>query len=373
MILKYLMIYVILIFFLAGCAGGPEILPQEKIVYDVTVEALEKADAEIKLAEEEGADESMPKEYNKARGLFATAEAKLNEKKFSDAKELAEKARNEAKLARELPSEARSSINNAASIISSTGNSELAKIFPDLIRGAQKDLSEATKCLGKKDFVMAKVYARKVINELGLKKEKFELASNAVKEAENNINAAKLAEADKFLSDEFRNAEDYLKKAKAGLESKDFDSAKNNAESASKISKNALTKVPDTIRNLETTVRNNISDAKNTLEKAKQAGAEQHALELLKIAENSILNAESLLSQNKLSDAKESSEKAKSDAESVINKINEESERVKAEEEARLKAEEEVKLKVAEEARIKAEEEKKNAAGKAKKKSKKKK
>lgn len=367
-------VFVVLFFLISGCSTGPEILPQEKVLYDMAVESIKKASKEIKIATDVDADESMPKEYNRARGYLATAESKLNEKKFTEARELAEKAGNEAKLARELPRDSRSSVSNAMLIVSSVNDSELSKLFPDLITQAEKDLQDAKRYLDRKEFAMAKNYADKVINELGAKKDKFNNAIKAIKNAESEISAAKLVEADKFVSDEFDSAETLLKNAIASLKDKDFDRAKNNAESASLQAKNVKVKLPDVKRNLETTTKNEIDEAKNTLDKAKQSGAEQYALELLKIAEVSISNADLLLNQNRLLEARESSKKAKLDAESVLSKTNEEIARIKAseEDEARKKAEEEARLKAEEDAKKKAEDEEKRKEKKPEKKVKKK-
>lgn len=371
---KYVVVFgicITLIFLISGCSTAPEILPQEKVIYDMAVESIEKAEMEIKLAEKEEADEVMPKEYNRARGYLATATAKLNDKKFLDAKELAEKANNEAKLSRELPRDARNSVSSAILIVSSAKDSELAKLFSELVNSAEKDLQDAKKYLEKNEFAMAKNYANKVVNELGTKKDKFAKAKKAIDEADKEINAAKEADAHKFVSDEFNKAENSLKAAKTSLSNKDFDNAKRDAESSQHLARDAKNKVPDAKKNLEETVKNEINEAKNTLEKAKQDGASEYASELLNIAESSISNADSLLNQKNLVEAKEASKKAKLDAESVLNKTNEEIGRIKAEEEAKKKAEEEAKIKAVEEkrkaeeeAKIKAEEEAKKKTNK---------
>ena len=354
---------IILACFIAGCAGGPEILPQERVIYNRTVKAINKAKNEIKLAEDADAEDLMPKEYNKAKGYLATAETKLNEKKFSEAKEFADKASNEAKLSRNLPKDARNSVSNAILIVSSVQKSKLAKLFPDLIKSSEKDLQDARKCLDRNEFAMAKNYADKVINELGAKKNGFDKAEKIISEAEKEINSAKDSEADKYVQDEFDDATTALENAKTFLSNKDFDKANSNAEIAIKTAKSAKKKVPDMKKNLDAAISNEIKEVKNTLEQAKQTGAQQYALELLKIAELSISRADTLYNQRKLLEAKEASKKAKLDAENAMNKTNEEIAGIKAEEDAKKKAEEAAKLKAEEDAKKKTEEEAKKTKG----------
>lgn len=206
-----------------GCAG-PQIKPQDNKTMDAAKTAIEQAKKDIEEAKTAEAEKYALELLDSAGSKLIIANESFDKKDYEIALSFAQKASEDAKLAK-AKSLASKAIEQAKKDIETAKEMKADKVAPDLMKSAEENLTNAGKSFEEKDYTNALDLAKKASENANEAMKLVELSQKAVslvEQAKKDVGEAKKAGALKHAPELMKSAEENLDNAVSSLKSKDY-------------------------------------------------------------------------------------------------------------------------------------------------------
>ncbi|MEW6605854.1 MAG: DUF4398 domain-containing protein [bacterium] len=297
------------------------------------VTSISNANALIRKAEDSGAEKYAPAMLKDAKNLLAQTEKALDEKNYSQALNLANRALEKAREAKEKAKEeaeqeakrkaVESAISMANEAIKAAKKAEAEKYAPAMLSEAKKLLAQAKEALNVRNYSDSLGFANRASEKAREAKEesyqkakeeaeqevKRKEAESAISMANEAIEAAEKAEAEKYAPAMLSEAKKLLAQAKEALNVRNYSDSLGFANRASEKAREAKEESYQKAKEeAEQEVKRKeaesaISMANKAIEAAEKAEAEKYAPAMLKDAKNLLAQAEKALDEKNYSRA----------------------------------------------------------------------
>lgn len=326
----------------AGNTGSEQIEAQKKQA-DVKASAeavIKKAKNDIEVANKLKAGETNKTVYNRAKGYLATAESLFESKQYERAEEFASKATYDLLLIVQLPLDAKKSLDNAMSALTTAKTDEnIGKYYSALLDTSDKNIVIAQKAFYENDFSTTKALADSINKSITDAKATIDNANNSVEQARTEVYNVRDMDGSIYMPDLYNKAYTALRDARTAFYSdKKLDIAIKKAGEAISLAKQVMQGIESAKKSLEVEVPKLIDDATKMIDSAKQVSAGKYCPDLLKSIETSYASAKTLVTEKNFAKAKEIANKVITDA-----KLAKETSEKKGAEESLAKLLEEVK------------------------------
>jgi len=228
------------LFMAAGCSKY--IKPSDKAAYDSASAAVERAQSDLKSAEVVPTKNDMQDTFSDALSNLAAAKDLLGKDDYVKAQELALKASQLATDVKELPGEVQKLIAETEKSLVFATEVGLDKTYGKKIKEIKDNLWDANNNVRLKRYAAAKSLAANACSETRKAIDDVEKANDSMAKANAAVIAAKDAGAEASLADIMKTAADTLAAAKTDMENANFQKAKEGADKACQLAKDALEK-----------------------------------------------------------------------------------------------------------------------------------
>ncbi len=228
------------VFICAGCSKY--IKPSDKAAYSSATAAVDKAEKDLKSAEASPNKDNMQETYNDARSKLAGAKEYLSKDDYAGAQDSAEKASLLARDVKELPGEVQKLIAETEKSLVFATEVGLDRSYGKKIKEIKDTLWDANNNVRLRRFAAAKSMAANAYNETRKAIEDVEKANDSMAKAKTAVIDAKDAGAESTVADILKSAEDALAMAKLDMDNANFQKAREGADKACQLAKDALEK-----------------------------------------------------------------------------------------------------------------------------------
>ena len=228
----------LVLFLTAGCSKY--IKPSDKAAYLSASAAVEKAQSDLKSAEVAPTKNDMQETYSDGLAKLAAAKESLGKDDYARAQELAFIASELATDVKELPGEVEKLTADTEKSLVFATEVGLDKTYGKKIKEIKDNLWDANNNVRLKRYAAAKSLAANACSETRKAIDDVEKANDSMAKANAAVIAAKDAGAEASLADIMKTAADTLAAAKTDMENANFQKAKEGADKACQLAKDAL-------------------------------------------------------------------------------------------------------------------------------------